>query len=178
MKVKEMLMTGKLSGKEVVMFHVDRSLERSSFNTRICIDHCPPLTCNNEHIFVMSVCDVEKEDSDKEFFRYLTLPERFALQGLDYDAIKDHLDDKLAMKAVGNAYPSSLIMATLCPLVNAIALCDECRTWPPPLTDPPDNEKEPWKVTPMTKATSMKKAMQKAMKKAAPMKVMKRSMKR
>ena len=137
-----------------------------------------PNLCGRVHLSISNQVGMFELDDDFDDF----MPVLAGIPSFDEKRRKETSFENMVLSPVdahyGNAYPSSLIMATLCPLVNAIALCDECRTWPPPLTDPPDNEKEPWKVTPMTKATSMKKAMRKAMKKAAPMKVMKKSMKR
>ena len=82
----------------------------------------PTLTTHNDYLFVFSVSDVvtNVEDSSRQVFRFLTGPERLILQGFPAKvALK--LPQKKLTFASGNSYPIPLIVATLYPMLRALA---------------------------------------------------------
>ncbi len=72
---------------------------------------------------VMSVGDVVRgvADAAREFFRFFAPTERLVLQGFPRELIYDFPEPTLALKAAGNAYPVPLIVASVAPLIRAIA---------------------------------------------------------
>eukprot|EP00959_Pyramimonas_sp_CCMP1952_P437774 9165189-Pyramimonas_sp.AAC.1 len=52
------------------------------------------------------------------FPRLLTPVERFGLQGLPLNSVKDLPSESLALKASGNAYPAPMVIAAVAPLLT------------------------------------------------------------
>ena len=82
----------------------------------------------------MSVQDIVRrtEDSSREFFRKLLLPERLQLQGFPASLALRLPESKITF-ASGNAYPVPLIIASLFPMIVAVGNSDVALSaWPPP----------------------------------------------
>ena len=83
-------------------------------------------------MMVLSVADVldRVPDEERRFFRKLEPTERFAVQGFAPEIVVA-LGEQLAGKASGNAYPIQLIIATLWPMVCALAMSSlDLASWP------------------------------------------------
>ena len=92
------------------------------------------VTTHNNSLIVMSVRDIvlRTEDSSREFFRKLLLPERLQLQGFPASLALRLPENKITV-ASGNAYPVPLIIASLFPMIAAVGNSDVALSaWPPP----------------------------------------------
>ena len=81
---------------------------------------------------VLSVSDVldQVPDEERGFFRKLQPTERFAMMGFPPNIVVS-LGEQLAGKASGNAYPTQLIIASLCPMVRALGMSSlDLASWP------------------------------------------------
>ena len=95
---------------------------------------CPTLTTHNNSLIVLSVQDIVRrtEDSSREFFRKLLLPERLQLQGFP-ESLALRLPENKITFASGNAYLAPLIIASLFPMIVAVGNSDVALSaWPPP----------------------------------------------
>ena len=124
---------GKFQREDLVVIAVDRS-EDGEYNQNMTINAAPTLTCHNAYLFILSVCDVVDgtPDEHRAFFRKFRNCERLGLQGIPVETAL-LLSPSKAFKAAGNAYPVPLIMATLAPMLSAIAASStQLADWPPP----------------------------------------------
>jgi len=78
-------------------------------------DSCPTFTCGNKTLFVMMA-----DPEEQRYFRFLTAPERYSMQGKPPEMCRWLGNVKLAFKASGNAYPVPLIIASLFPLLETL----------------------------------------------------------
>ena len=129
--IKSLQSKGKLNLDDVVVVPADRShSEEIIYNSSMSINCVPTLTTHNTYLCVMSVRDVVHEvaDSEREYFRKLTGPERLGLQAFPPDIAELVPEDKHVF-ASGNAFPPALIIAVLQPMLKAVgpALAE----WPP-----------------------------------------------
>ena len=132
-KIKEMVRAGKLSMEDIVTVALDRSQD-GVFQQGIYRNKAPTFTCRNRYMFLISVKDVvgNREYSEFEFFRFIVVAERLALQGFEPEILNELDTTALALKASGNAYPVPLIIAALHPILKLIANPKfKFKAWPP-----------------------------------------------
>lgn len=79
-------------------------------------DSCPTFTCGNKTLFVMLA-----DPAEQRYFRFLTAPERYSMQGKPPEMCRWLGNLRLAFKASGNAYPVPLIIASLFPLLDSLS---------------------------------------------------------
>ena len=128
--IRDMVSKGTLDLKDVVVVAADRAAGKA-WNQAVQVNAAPTLTTNNFYLLVLSVsCVVESiADESRKYFRWLTGPERLALQSLP-SSLFFELGGDLAVKAAGNAYPPVLIMAATHGILKALSNFD-LKAWPP-----------------------------------------------
>ena len=103
----------------LAMFDLDRSLE-NKWAANICWDCCPTLTCSNGFLFVMSLPDLQLDRESRMFCRFLTVKERFLLQG-HRPELSRRVSCQKATVLTGNAFPVPMLSAVLSPLLAEIS---------------------------------------------------------
>ena len=124
---------GALTLADWVVFAYDRAADRV-YKQQLTKNLCPTLTTNNKYLMVADVAGVVNRvpDAYRRIFRPLMNTERLALQGFE-PSIAIDLRPASAFKAAGNAYPIPLVLATLMPLLQAVADSGmDFRAWPDP----------------------------------------------
>ena len=130
LRLKVLSKHGELHAHDLAVISVDRDPNKS-FNSRVCYDSLPTLTCHNKYLFVLDVNELWVADCDKKgIFRFVHPLERFAAQGLDLDMAL-HIHPDIHVKATGNAYPPPLIAAVLAPLIDVVGQWADIMNWPP-----------------------------------------------
>jgi site-specific DNA-cytosine methylase len=143
-KIRRWVEMGHLKHGDIVAIAPDRREGLDlTFSQSITVNNSPTLTTGNADVMFLSVSDVVNEvpDEQRTFFRKAMPTERLTLQGFRAQLVI-LLGQKLAEFASGNAYPPPLIVATLYPLLRAIADSNlDLAKWPPaglPPMPPPD----------------------------------------
>lgn len=117
-QLKDLLAKGQLDKDDLVCYPLDRA-DNKCYKRQVCKDKVPTLLTGNSYLFLSDV-QVEKEDHERAFFRFLLPEERFTLQGFPACIASSFKSSALQIKASGNAYPVPLIGAALAPLVALI----------------------------------------------------------
>ena len=133
--VVSMVKKGTLQEDDVVVVSADRFHDPDiTYEAKLSWNVCPTLATHNQYLVPMSVKDIlnNTEDSAREFFRLLLLPERLQLQGFPAKLALWLPENKIVL-ASGNAYPVPLLIAMFFPMLQALLnapfpVCD----WPPP----------------------------------------------
>ena len=113
---------GKLSLSDIAVRSIDRSFdEELIYEAQYSVNKVPTLTKYNSYLVVLSVGDIinRVEDGAKQYFRFITGPERLILQGFPAEVALRLPENKLVF-ASGNSYPTPLIVATFYPMLKAI----------------------------------------------------------
>ena len=113
---------GKLSLSDIAVRSIDRSFdEELIYEAQYSVNKVPTLTTHNSYLVVLSVGDIinDVEDGARQYFRFLTGPERLILQGFPAEVALRLPENKLVF-ASGNSYPTPLIVATFYPMLKAI----------------------------------------------------------
>ena len=121
-QLRNLLEKGELSKDDLVCYPLDRA-DGKCYKRQVCKDKVPTLTTSNSYLFV-SDAQVEKEDHQRAFFRFLLPEERFTLQGFPAKIASSFKSQALQIKAAGNAYPVPLIGAALAGIVKRIGKND------------------------------------------------------
>ena len=133
--VQTLVKQGLLSMDDLVLTAADRShSEEIIYESKLTRNVCPTLTTHNTYLLIMSVKDIVNnvEDSKREFFRLLLLPERLQLMGFP-GKLALTLPESRVVFASGNAYPVPLIIASFFPMLLALAQSGlHFADWPPP----------------------------------------------
>lgn len=75
-----------------------------AYGGSICFDSVPSFRCQGPQIFIVSLDDLHLPEHKQKVHRFLTVRERFALQGRPHD-LANHFEKKAAaIKASGNAF--------------------------------------------------------------------------
>ena len=133
-EIKAKFAEGKFGSGDLVVCRIDRSNEPNIvYEAGFTLNNAPTLTCHSTYLAVLSVSCVvgDVEDDQRDFFRFLTKPERLALQGFPPELAMDLPEEKICF-ASGNAYPIPLIIAVLHPMLMTIASCEQLDfpSWP------------------------------------------------
>ena len=112
---------GKLSLSDIAVRSMDRSFdEELIYEAQYSVNKVPTLTKCNSYLVVLSVGDINRVgDGAKQYFRFITGPERLILQGFPAEVALRLPENKLVF-ASGNSYPTPLIVATFYPMLKAI----------------------------------------------------------
>lgn len=119
---KRMAMEAIKDGVEaaVVACELDRNPLRAYGGT-VVFDCVPSFRCGGPQIFLLSVDDISGPWEAQRLHRFLTVRERFALQGHPH-ALAEHFAGRTAsMKASGNAFNVLAMAAMLAPLLESAA---------------------------------------------------------
>ena len=84
------------------------------------MDICCTLTTGNSYLWLIVLAEEHLEESRRTYSRFLSAAERLSLQGKDPEVALQLKNDRLCTFATGNAYPVSLMVAGLTPMVDAI----------------------------------------------------------
>lgn len=115
--LQSMVTQGDLLSGDIMVWPLDRA-EGKIYKRRFSKNIVPTLTTTNKYLFVASL-DLEKEEKDRKFFRFLAPSERMLLQGFDESTLAGS-SDALRVKGAGNAYPVPLMIAALAPMLSEV----------------------------------------------------------
>ena len=128
--IKQWVAKERLGMTDIVVISADRS-PNHVITGHFTVNALPTLTTHNRYLMIMSVACVVNgvADSDREFFRKPTLPERLTMQGFPAKLALLLPINKILF-AAGNSYPVPLIIANLWPILNAVAASGMFPTYP------------------------------------------------
>ena len=128
MKLKLGLQKGPYGPDDIAVLSIDRSEYASSFGQRITINTCLTLICTSAFLVMVIIGEMDLPDKAKSLFRYVHPIERLCSQGLEAK-LENYLPNDLALRAVGNVYPTPLIGAVVLPLANSLAVWEHVEQW-------------------------------------------------
>jgi hypothetical protein len=123
-RIVELCMQGVLGRDDVVTISVDRA-EGLAYRQALTVNALPTLTTNSGALMVLSVGDVVENtpDEKREFIRHVRNTEKLLAQGFPKETHL-FLDSRLTQKAAGNAYPVTLMISILHPIVDQLSRFD------------------------------------------------------
>jgi site-specific DNA-cytosine methylase len=114
------LSAGDTKPQDVCVLTLDRASGKAYRNSWKA-NMVPTFTTGNRYLFVMLAGEVSKPRPERTLHRYLTMSERFALQGKDPQMAAMLPTSAAACKASGNSYPTGMIVAALAPMLHKMA---------------------------------------------------------
>ena len=118
-QIARALDAGRVAPSDVIACVLDRASGKA-YKPSWYANVVPTLTTSNQYLFLLVAGEVKMAPEACTLFRFLSMPERFALQGKSPDLAPLLKRRALACKASGNAYPTALMVAVLAPMLRVI----------------------------------------------------------